>query len=400
MRTIPEELVQFRKEVGSNMDNMEAQIKILQEKISSCSSLNSEVNNSISTYYNSKNKDTVLSKFSYITDIYKKISDSLSKDLKDILDGSNNLLGDIKKLDTLSREISEQEQLIETDESASEIVRKKSKEFDSLKNEALEKLGKLKSMDKGLSFVETFSDEKYNSKVSDLVGGTFEKKTFTASNGVTVKYYIYIPKFSSDVEKIPMHMYLHGSGENGDGVLNTGLPKMISDGELKPEGIVIMPQAVQGGEFYKANYQEALVELVNKTSKKYNGDLDKVSLSGYSNGAYAGYQFVGRYKDTFSAYVPISGDTVPYVIEKMKGTNTNFWIFHGKNDVRVSNSAAKKIYNNLNAEGVDSQLYIYNDEGHMDVQESTFKNKFKDKNGKTVSVLDWAMAQSKSNKNA
>ena len=80
----------------------------------------------------------------------------------------------------------------------------------------------------------------------------------------------------------------------------------------------------------------------------------------------------------------------------MKGSNTKFWIFHGKNDVRVSSNSAKRISSSLNAEGVDAQLYIYNDEGHMDVQDNTFKKKF-EKNGKSVNPLEWAFTQKNNN---
>ena len=165
--------------------------------------------------------------------------------------------------------------------------------------------------------------------------------------------------------------------------------------EITPSGIVIVPQAIQGGEFYKVDYEAALVELINDTAEKYNGDLDRVSLSGYSNGAYAGYQFVGRYPDTFTAFIPISGKTDEFVLEKMKGSDTKFWIFHGKNDVRVDCSAARKISKQLESEGIDTQLYIYEDDGHKDVQNYTFNRVFTDEDGEEVYVLDWAMSQSR-----
>lgn len=145
-------------------------------------------------------------------------------------------------------------------------------------------------MDTGFSFVSDFTISGYSSKLDQLSYGSFEHMPlFTASNGVKVEYYLYLPDYGEDVEGLPVHMYLHGFNENGDLVLSCGLPQLINDQVLTPEGICICIQGHRN--FDNPNYQESLIELVDHVVDEYNADKNKVSLSGHSWGAMTGYYF-------------------------------------------------------------------------------------------------------------
>lgn len=407
---ITKELSTFKETVASKIDDLNSLVTNISDKTNELLNVTNQAKNGFDTNYNSANKTELMSKISTISMILDTINSSLNSDLKPMLNKSQQLINKVEELEKIKGQYDNQVYSINVESNNDEeLISTKTNSLANLESsfyltqtEATNLLIELKTMDETIEFIKLFGSESGIKKLEALNYGTFEKTSFKASNGVVVSYYIYVPENGDTTKSLPIHMFLHGSGEveSGGGALNCGLPKMISDKEVTPSGIVLIPQAIQGGEFYKANYEQALVELIDDTAEKYNGDLDRVSLSGYSNGAYAGYQFVGRYPDTFTAFIPISGDAVPYVIEKMKGSDTKFWIFHGKNDVRVDSSASVRIANQLKNEDVDTQLYIYEDEGHMNIQDYTFNRTFEDSEGDSVYVLDWAMSQTKENKEA
>ena len=378
----------------------------LQDKIQEMMAANDRAKEGVNTYYQSENKDTVINKFTRMNDIYKKISTSLQSDFSKIITESEALVKLIEELETLNADIDRLQATINSESgadaasqqritSANTEIYSKQNEFNTKCNEAKTKLDQLKSMDEALSFVSEFTpDSSYLQKLSQLGYGSFEKKSFTASNGVSLSYYVYVPDYGEEVEGLPIHMYLHGSGESNGGVLDVGLPKMIHDKAITPSGIVICPQAPTASDFYKKEYQQALVELSNNVADNYNGDKNKISLSGHSYGAIVGYQMLGNFPNHFAAFIPISGNSGG----ANEGTvNTKIWAFHGSRDVGnggTDYNNTRNLVSAINKSGGDAELYTYQGEGHSRVQNYTFQRTFEYKDGETYNPLEWAFLQS------
>lgn len=404
MKTIPQELETFRKEVGTSLDGMEGKRAEIQEKTSSLMTASSSASNGVSTYYNSSNKNTVLKKFTYINEVYQKINTSVGSDLKNMLTKAKEIVEKVEKLDELIKDIEVQEGIISSEKeeddaskqrvsNARSALSKDNTDFDTIANEAIVALNALKSMDAELQFVTDFTAKDYTDMLTQLAGGTFKRDSYKASNGEIVNYYIFIPDYSGEeVEGLPVHIYLHGSGESGgEGTLTCGLPKMINDKTIVPEGIVICPQAADMKTYYRKSYQDALIELTNKIIEKNNADPDKVSLSGHSMGAIVGYTMVSRYPDYFSAFVPISGYCNP---QGSSLANIKVWAFHGKTDNRISIAEGKEGVDRVNAAGGEAELESL-DMGHTNIQNYVFVHEFKNNNGDTMNPLVWAFRQSK-----
>ncbi len=411
METIPQELVTFKSTVEPNLEStMEPAVTKITDKVTETINANKSAKEGINTYYNSQNKQTVLSRFDKINDIYSKISSSVESDLKGIIDGAKVIISLVKELEEINKEIEEQEKKInlesgDTDESkknisdAQDIINTKKSEFNTKKNDALQKLNQLKSMDASISFVEEFSgSDDYESKLEYLQGGRMVDGTFKASNGVVIEYHTYLPDYGAEeVEDLPINLYLPGSGEVGGRTFKVGLPQMLKNGTIKPSGIVVCPEIPTEQHFEDPAFQQALVELTGHIAEQHNGDVDRVSISGHSYGAIAGYEMIDRYPGYFSAFVPISGGS----FEATKAmSDVKIWAFHGANDNgghRTNYSLVKQLISQLQKMGGEASLYTFVGKGH-NVQNLTFQHEYEDSDGEMINPIEWALRQKKDKK--
>ena len=262
-------------------------------------------------------------------------------------------------------------------------------------NQKVDKLPTAEEYEEQLKKIEEeLSSKYYKDYIQNLKYGSFEKESFKASNGVTINYYLYIPDYGTEVEGLPVLMYMHGSGESGNGTLNCGLPKFLSEKSTTPSGIVICPQAPSSSAYYQDNYLQALNELTTYIANQNNGDLNKISLSGHSYGAYVGYKLVNKYPNYYSAFVPISGPG--QVSDAVK--NVNLWAFHGSNDTSVDYTSAKNAVSKLKNSGAPAEMHTFQGSGHGGVQNYTFEKEYQREDGQIISPLEWAFEQEKLSK--
>ena len=250
-------------------------------------------------------------------------------------------------------------------------------------NKKVDKLPTAKEYEDELARIEEELKESkyYKDHIDDLKYGSFEQMSFKASNGVTINYYIYKPDYGTEVEGLPVMMYMHGSGESGSGALNCGLPKLLSNKSTTPSGIVICPQAPTSSAFYKDNYLQALNELTTAVAKENNGDLNKISL-------------ITKYPNYYSAFVPISGPGT--VNDAVK--NVNLWAFHGSLDTGVDYKAAKNAVTQLKNSGANAEMHTFQGSGHGGVQNYTYEKEYQREDGQIISPLEWAFEQEKLSK--
>ncbi len=173
--------------------------------------------------------------------------------------------------------------------------------------------------------------------------------------GTSVRYQVYVPADYATQDQWPVILFLHGAGERGsDGLLQTtvGLgPAIRQDPERFP-AIVVFPQAPRDSHWVGAPADMALAALA-QTMHEFNGDDDRVYLTGLSMGGHGTWYLAYRHTERFAAVAPIcgyipdppgfrgsvpvvppdSGATVPAVARQL--SNTPVWIFHGEMDAVV-----------------------------------------------------------------
>src|SRR4051794_4322852 len=135
---------------------------------------------------------------------------------------------------------------------------------------------------------------------------TFE---FKGNQPMTLGYLLYLPpEYGKDPKKTwPVILFLHGSGEKGDGkseinkVKLHGPPKVVEHKKDFPF-IVISPQCPTDQRGWRP---EPLAALVDDVLANYKADPDRVYLTGLSLGGFGTWSLAARHPDKFAAIAPI-----------------------------------------------------------------------------------------------
>ena len=120
-----------------------------------------------------------------------------------------------------------------------------------------------------------------------------------------ITYWLYVPPEAEP--GMPMVVYLHGSGERGEGALLTSLPQFLKDGVvLCREPILLIPQMPPYfGQWI--NIENALMKMIDRTVEEYKVDEYRIALAGFSMGGIGVYDLVNLYPERFCRAVAVSG---------------------------------------------------------------------------------------------
>ncbi len=195
-------------------------------------------------------------------------------------------------------------------------------------------------------------------------------------DGTLRRYVVYLPENWDRNQRWPVILFLHGSGERGsEGLDETqiGLPQAI---RLHPERwpfVVVMPQVPFGHRHWTDPEMMGMAMAALKAEvKEFQGDPDRVILTGISLGGYGVWEIARTYPHRFAALVPVCGgvfwsyrperwrevDTLPAEYARAVG-RTPTWIFHGSDDPVVKPQQSVLMFQALKAEGGDVRFWEY-----------------------------------------
>ena len=203
-------------------------------------------------------------------------------------------------------------------------------------------------------------------------------------NGNTFKYRIFIPKGRDPNAKIPVMLYLHGSGARG--VDNReqlgGFPEWIHEHPERFQFAIVFPQCPEKTFWTVPQIEKALGALV-RTVEEVNGDDKRLYLAGYSMGGFGVWQTAIANPDKFAALVAVaggvealgvvsaedrsllseqvktaeaSGDVYSAYAEVLK--NVPAWIVHGDRDDSVPVEQSRKLFAALKNAGSKDVNYF------------------------------------------
>jgi predicted peptidase len=211
-----------------------------------------------------------------------------------------------------------------------------------------------------------------NVAMAQTVQTGFLDRTVTVG-GQVFRYQVYVPSNYADVERWPVMMFLHGSGERGrDGLLQTvvGLGAAIRRDPTRYPAIVVFPQVPADSEWIGVP-GEAAMGALEQTMKEFRTDPDRVYLTGLSLGGRGTWYLAYRYPERFAAVVPICGwvsagrstrwtsgvvpaaDGEPFAALARRLGKLPIWIFHGEVDAAVSVEESRKAAAALEKAGAD-----------------------------------------------
>lgn len=215
--------------------------------------------------------------------------------------------------------------------------------------------------------------------------------------GNEFKFRIHVPKDSDPNVKLPVMLYLHGSGARGD-------DNQAQVGEIAPNirqhperfpFIVVFPQC-RPELFWASVMMDQAIAALDQTVKEFNGDADRLYLAGFSMGGFGVWQTAVTYPNKFAALVPIAGGIKPQgplaaeqkamlseAVRKAADSddpyngfakaigNTPVWIFHGGADDVVSPEGSRRMAETLRSTGNPEVRYTELEHvGHWSVQEA------------------------------
>lgn len=403
MGTISEELKKFKSTVGPSLDTMNGQVSTIVDKVSTVSNATQTAASGISSYYQSSNKDTIIKRFVKLSKILSDIGTSVNGDLKGgILAGASTVVKLVEELEGINEKISAEQTKINTTKVNEEDAKSKiqeaqsaintlNQEFNTKHNEALQELNKIKGMDSALPFVEQYSSTSYQDVLDQLEYGTFESAKYTASNGLTLEYWIYVPDYGQDISDMPAMLYMHGGSTHQNVSLNQakqyGLTSKIASGEITPPCVVVMPAMTD----FTERGLTAAKELMDHVVEEYNIDPNKVSVSGHSYGGISATKLVNMYPDYWSCCIPISG--VAGITDAFKNVPT--WSFNGTSengDGSTSYGAGVSAVKKINSIGGHALLTALRT-GHSGTNKMTYEGTYTSPDGIEENPLYWAARQ-------
>lgn len=207
-----------------------------------------------------------------------------------------------------------------------------------------------------------------------------EAREWTAKDGTLILYRLSAPEKLEPGKTYPLILFLHGAGERGTdntAHLKHGVHPILENAEkLKQPVFLIAPQCPPDRwwspvdrEAWKLSAAgepnkllEAVLELVEKTTREQPVDPKRFYVTGISMGGFATWDLLGRAPEKIAAAVPICGGGDPDLVKRYK--DVPIWTFHGEADPIVPVRTTQDMVAALRKAGTRIKVTYYPDEQH------------------------------------
>lgn len=198
------------------------------------------------------------------------------------------------------------------------------------------------------------------------------------------QYLLYLPDhYNNDtIQKWPLLLFLHGSGESGSDIQKLklhGPPQLIEQGKKFPF-IVVSPQSDVPTGWDIDN----LYKLLQQVKRSYRIDDQRIYLTGLSMGGFGTWALAMKHPEEFAAIAPVcgGGDTA----NAWKLRNIPVWCFHGALDNVVPIAGSENMVKATSRFNNNVRFTIYADKNH-DSWDTTYNT--------NDSLYDWLLQQKK-----
>jgi len=173
-------------------------------------------------------------------------------------------------------------------------------------------------------------------------------------------YILDIPK---DVKtKIPLIVFLHGSGERGNDLEIVKAHSPFTYRNLIKEPVAILAPQCPANTWWDT---DAVYFLIKEISEKYKIDKDRIYLTGLSMGGWGTLKLAGEHPEMFAAVASVCAPTDRAMWANIHNyKDMNLKIFHGGMDDVVLPENAFNFYQKLHPINPKAELTIFPNDNH------------------------------------
>ncbi len=183
--------------------------------------------------------------------------------------------------------------------------------------------------------------------------------------------------------KVPLMVFLHGSGERGDDLELVKAHSPFTYKNLFPEPVAILAPQCPKDVWWDT---EAVYYLIKEIQQKYQIDDSRIMLTGLSMGGWGTLKLAMEHPELFSAVVAVCAPVDRLMkVRLSQYKDLPIKIFHGGNDDVVSPMNSIEIYQEIKKVNKNVELTIFPDENHNS-WDSTYSN---------PKLYKWMLAQKK-----
>jgi predicted peptidase len=199
------------------------------------------------------------------------------------------------------------------------------------------------------------------------------------------RYQVFVPAHWSAKKRTPDILFLHGAGERGaDGVIQTevGIGGAVRRHTDRAQAVIVFPQCPENRWWAEPEMQKLALTALNLSIKEFNGDAERLYLTGISMGGYGTWAMASANPHKFAALAPVCGGVKvpeaiakqlklensqtedPYTAVAQKIGKTPVWIFHGGADAVVPVTESRRMHEALKAAGGNVKYTEYEGVNH------------------------------------
>ena len=183
--------------------------------------------------------------------------------------------------------------------------------------------------------------------------------------------------------KVPLMVFLHGSGERGDNLEMVKAHSPFTYKNLFPEPVAILAPQCPKDVWWDT---EAVYYLIKEIQQKYQIDDSRIMLTGLSMGGWGTLKLAMEHPELFSAVVAVCAPVDRLMkVRVSQYKDLPMKLFHGGNDDIVSPMNSIEIYQEIKKVNKNVELTIFPDENHNS-WDSTYSN---------PKLYEWMLAQKK-----
>jgi len=211
-------------------------------------------------------------------------------------------------------------------------------------------------------------------------------------NGTERGYRVYVPAQRDPNVKLPVLLYLHGSGSRGSENREQAWAFAAATDPLreKMNFIVVLPQCRENSVWASKDMVAYTLAAVDSAVEEFNGDTSRIYIAGFSLGGYGTWGIAAANPGKFAALMPVAGGIVgerpieprdregidpkvlsildtpdPYKAVATAIGSTPVWAFHGAKDESVPVDYTRRMVKALEENGNKNVKYTeYPEEGH------------------------------------